>query len=211
MSDSDSESGRKRILVPIVAIMMCAVAIIGVGYSLTSTVSSNDNSIGVDGLELNLYKTAETTGDGSNIWTSGEIFGNCNIPYAVNTTTAKNSSGIYETTTEYVMTPREVELNNGTVYLGINKEIESGKAYVVTMSCGVSNSIFTEINLYTGSGSSVKKVSDCDADAEGFQFKITSMYTQITLKGMVPETSSSEPKEMSLNVFFSVTDQPVTA
>lgn len=201
MSDSDSGSGRKRVLVPIVAIMMCAVAIIGVGYSLTSTVSSNDNSIGVDGLELNLYKG--NTGN-AELWDDAAIFGDCDIPYAVNTTTERNSKGVYETTTEYIMTPGEVALNDSPVYLGINKTFATGDEYTITMNYNIVNSISgSGLKLYLDD--SATPAVDADKSTDGIQFVITKQYTKITLKIDVPGSSASEPVGMEVDVNFSVT------
>ncbi|MFT0898930.1 hypothetical protein [Candidatus Methanoprimaticola sp. MG2] len=201
MSDSDSGSGRKRILVPIVAIMMCAVAIIGVGYSLTSTVSSNDNPISGDGLELSLY-SSNTGGDTE--LENKAIFGDGKIPYSVNTVTEKNGSA-FKTTKEYkVEAGIEVKLNYGNVYLGINKTPSSSEPYTITMTYNVYSAPFSEIRLYTGDGATL--ASDIDSDPlNGLQFEITEQYTKIELRGITSEYAGDASPASTVDVNFSVT------
>lgn len=56
MSEKERGQKRKRLIVPMVAIMMCAVAIVGVGYSLDPTVENNGNEVGLDQpVMVNLY------------------------------------------------------------------------------------------------------------------------------------------------------------
>ena len=45
MSCSNMEERKKRMVVPIVAIMMCAVALVGLGYAFSSSVTSNNNAV----------------------------------------------------------------------------------------------------------------------------------------------------------------------
>ena len=46
MNANESESNhKKKLIVPIIAIMLCAVAVIGVGYAYQSSLSLNDNSL----------------------------------------------------------------------------------------------------------------------------------------------------------------------
>ena len=53
-------SKRKQLAVPMVALMVCAVAFIGIGYALQSTATNTDNSIGAFDLEINLTGTNDT-------------------------------------------------------------------------------------------------------------------------------------------------------
>ena len=69
MTDTQSEStgSRKKLLIPLVALMLCAVSIVGAGYAYNSTVTNTFNSVVAEGTTINLY-------DGSdNVVTEGII------------------------------------------------------------------------------------------------------------------------------------------
>lgn len=57
MTDTQSEStgSRKKLLIPLVALMLCAVSIVGVGYAYNSTVTNTFNSVVAEGTTINLY------------------------------------------------------------------------------------------------------------------------------------------------------------
>lgn len=54
-------NGKKKLVVPLVAIMMCAVALAGVVYAYSASVTVNDNSEDVDFFAIDLYQTDGTT------------------------------------------------------------------------------------------------------------------------------------------------------
>ncbi len=68
MTDTQSEStgSRKKLLIPLVALMLCAVSIVGAGYAYNSTVTNTYNSVVAEGTTINLY-------DGDNVVTEGII------------------------------------------------------------------------------------------------------------------------------------------
>lgn len=57
MTDTQSEStgSRKKLLIPLVALMLCAVSIVGAGYAYNSTVTNTFNSVVAEGTTINLY------------------------------------------------------------------------------------------------------------------------------------------------------------
>lgn len=57
MTDTQSEStgSRRKLLIPLVALMLCAVSIVGAGYAYNSTVTNTFNSVVAEGTTINLY------------------------------------------------------------------------------------------------------------------------------------------------------------
>jgi len=58
---NDSTGSRKKFLIPLVVLLLCAVSLTGAGYAYNATVSVDDNSSDVDFLAIDLYKTDGTT------------------------------------------------------------------------------------------------------------------------------------------------------
>ena len=63
MSCSNMEERKKRMVVPIVAIMMCAVALVGLGYAFSSSVTSNDNTVAEGNFFVDIAKDYGTLAD----------------------------------------------------------------------------------------------------------------------------------------------------
>lgn len=111
MSDSyDSENDRRHIVVPIIAIALCVIAIIGIGYALTTSVSNNGNDTGGDNLSVNLFSDESC----ENVITS-PVFGNAEVS---SYDTTVNGS----TTTHYVGGSGVALNNDNSVYLKANQD-----------------------------------------------------------------------------------------
>ena len=54
MESVEQNNSKKKLIVPLIALMLCAVAVIGIGYGLTSTSSNSGNSVTGTGLVVNL-------------------------------------------------------------------------------------------------------------------------------------------------------------
>lgn len=63
MSCSNMEERKKRMVVPIVAIMMCAVALVGLGYAFSSSVTSNNNAVTGGDFFVDIAKDYRTLAD----------------------------------------------------------------------------------------------------------------------------------------------------
>ena len=60
MNASENEnSHKKKLIVPIIAIMLCAVAVIGVGYAYTSDVHVNGNTLNGGDLQIDYTENSE--------------------------------------------------------------------------------------------------------------------------------------------------------
>lgn len=73
MTNNNRNANCKRIAVPLVAIMLAAVAVLGIGYALTASVSNMGNVVVTDSVSVDLYDT-----DGSDR-ISNTIFDNVKI------------------------------------------------------------------------------------------------------------------------------------
>ena len=59
---SFSEEKRKKLIVPAVALMMCAVAMIGIGYAaMTSSITNSGNEVTNSEFSAKLYKSSTET------------------------------------------------------------------------------------------------------------------------------------------------------
>ena len=68
MTTYKSERGHKKLLVPVVALLLCAAAMVGLGYAaLNSDVTNTNNIITTDGLTAKLvnYDKDELLGENS--------------------------------------------------------------------------------------------------------------------------------------------------
>jgi len=66
MSINMNEGRNKKLLVPVIALMLCATALIGAGYAAyVSSAKNTENAIGGDAIELTLTGTDETSTAGA--------------------------------------------------------------------------------------------------------------------------------------------------
>ena len=61
----EERSSKKKLLVPLVVLMLCALSIVGVGYAYSTTVTNSGNNIEPDYYSIDLYKgdNSVVTGD----------------------------------------------------------------------------------------------------------------------------------------------------
>lgn len=133
---SFSEEKRKKLIVPAVALMMCAVAMIGIGYAaLSSTIENSGNEVSTEKLSATLYKDSNKNG----LLANGSIKDNVSVEYY--TKQVGNQQNYYISTEETTI---------GSAYLVIDSTL-SGRTsvnlqYIITTS-GPDQESFT-IKLY---------------------------------------------------------------
>lgn len=196
----------RKLMIPIAAIFMSVVALVGLGFALTSSVSNNGNSVVADDFALNLYEDDKGATEVSNL-----VFNGGKLPYVVDTTVT--SSGSTKTIT---FDTAEITLNPSKVYLG-SSDFVNGTDYTITMKLTVTTasgtSPFEKYDLYVaGSDGNLTVVSDADPEADGVQFTVSAQYTEIALKAkpLSSGTMSSIPSMPTIDVTFSV-EKPETA
>ena len=57
----EERSSKKKLLVPLVVLMLCAVSVIGAGYAYTTTVTNQNNTMESDYYAIDLYSTVSGT------------------------------------------------------------------------------------------------------------------------------------------------------
>ena len=173
----------RKLMIPVAAIFMSVVALVGIGYAtMTSTVENNDNPTLGDEAYIDLY-TKEN--NDYSVVTGEYAFNMATIPYSVNTVTAKGTSGA-ETTRTYSIESGTVTISIDDLYLGI-ENFDASKTYNVTMTVketvgDATSSFFSGFTLTVGSTD--KAMTDGIATID-----ISSQYTSIVLKGTLNAVS----------------------
>lgn len=207
MNGYKGDEKNRKLMIPVAAIFMSVVALVGLGFALTSSVSNNGNSVVADDFALNLYKDDNGATEVSEL-----VFNGGKLPYVVDTTVT--SSGSTKTIT---FDTAEITLNPSKVYLG-SSDFTDGTSYTITMKLTATTdasgtSPFEKYDLYVaGSDGNLTVVSDADPGADGVQFTVSAQYTEIALKAkpLSSGTMSSIPSMPTIDVTFSV-EKPETA
>ncbi len=66
------KSSKKKLLVPLVVLMLCAVSVIGAGYAYSTTVTNNNNALASEYYSIDIYNNSNTCVTGA-ISFSGKI------------------------------------------------------------------------------------------------------------------------------------------
>lgn len=72
-SYNDSTGSRKKFLIPLVVLLLCAVSLTGAGYAYNANVTNIDNGADVDGISLALYQNDGTTPVNAAMYTVTDI------------------------------------------------------------------------------------------------------------------------------------------
>ena len=64
MESVEQNNSKKKLIVPLIALMLCAVAVIGIGYGLNSTSTNTNNAVSGTGLVVDLNNGTESLGEG---------------------------------------------------------------------------------------------------------------------------------------------------
>ena len=98
MESVEQNNSKKKLIVPLIALMLCAVAVIGIGYGLNSTSTNTNNAVSGSALVVDLNDGASPTSSSS--LQEGKFANNAKLEYVTvqenGTTTAKlaNSTSI---------------------------------------------------------------------------------------------------------------------
>lgn len=84
---TEENGSKKKLLIPLVVLLLCAVSLTGAGYAYNSTVTNEDDTIHVEGLTLEL-----TTGTDTRVPVTDAMF-NLNFAYNTHTTMGKAING----------------------------------------------------------------------------------------------------------------------
>ena len=84
---TEENGSKKKLLVPLVVLLLCAVSLTGAGYAYNSTVTNEDDTIHIEGLTLEL-----TTGTDVRVPVASALF-NLNLAYGTQTTNGKAING----------------------------------------------------------------------------------------------------------------------
>lgn len=185
----------KRLLVPITAIVLCAVAMVGVGYALTSEVSNAGNTVGYDDLlTIDLYsdKACESR-------VTEKVFDDA----AVESYTKADQNGIQV----IYVAGSDVRLNAGDVYikasaggtLTVSIDVPEGDKAPFTDITVRLTEVGNEANVLTGSTSSADSgisVTGFEADT-AYSVVVTASWTEV---------ADNPPFDGSFDVTFSVSD-----
>lgn len=175
----------RKLMIPVAAIFMSVVALVGIGYAtMTSTVENNDNPTLGEEAYIDLYTSSDKTN--YSLVTDKYAFNGATIPYSVNTVTAKDASGNADTTRTYSIGSGTVTISIDDLYLGISN-YDASSTYNVTMTVketvgDAASSFFSGFTLTVGS--TEKAMTDGTATID-----ISSQYTSIVLKGTLNAVS----------------------
>lgn len=215
---SFSEEKRKKLIVPAVALMMCAVAMIGIGYAaVNSSVTNQNNTLTNNVFSIDLYSSAE-----GNTAIDNEAFNEGKVVFSTHKTVGDS------TTTYYDVANQIVTMNSSDVYIGAGYTDNNTNTGTVELNVHVKKSatlssdasiasIIVKINVSgTEYNYSISNFST-GADSEGFitltpetnkaPLTLGEKY-KITVTATVTEKlkSSSPPTLPTFDFRFTVTD-----
>lgn len=183
MNEGKEENNRtRRLIVPMVAVMMCAVAIIGIGFSLSPTVENNGNTVEAnEPLGIDLYTNITNPTPVESL-----VFSEGMIDYV----TKKTVDGTSTPVLMYAWDAQEVELNNGDLWIGI-EGYDSTKTYNITMNA--TEDVFGDVKfsldgVIDGNWSDdIVTVTGANETTDG---NVT--YWKVTVTGYLDASSSNE-------------------
>jgi|GEM_PF-1051588 len=93
METSEQNSSKKKLVVPLIALMLCAVAVLGIGYGLTSSSTNTSNVVSGDALVADLRGT-----DGTASLGEGKFASDVTLKYQTSQTNGVTKASIAGTT-----------------------------------------------------------------------------------------------------------------
>lgn len=197
----------RKLMIPVAAIFMSVVALVGIGYAaMTSTVENNDNDVLSDGFYVDLYSSESLESPiGESIFDDGVL------SYVVNTKTSGNGSDAI-VVKEYVLSQGEIVLNSSPVYLGLN-EFTSGQKFTVTMTIDdAASTVIAEYKLYEVTSEGETLLRTVDSSSDSASFVVDSQFTRIVLKATPASGLIDDSLTMpTIDVKFSVSNEPDSA
>lgn len=153
MESVEQNNSKKKLIVPLIALMLCAVAVIGIGYGLNSTSTNTNNAVSGSALVVDLNDGASPT---SSSLQEGKFANNATLEYVTvqenGTTTAKlvNSTSISVSDASY----NAVEIGKGTLTVSMLNGSSSTSANVKVTLNITSGTVPTGMKFILAAGSS---------------------------------------------------------
>ena len=147
MNANESESNhKKKLIVPIIAIMLCAVAVIGAGYAYQSSLSLNNNSLDGGNITVTL-----NTGEGDAHPVFYKDDGKLDVVFTQEIVYAMDSTGQYVPTVNTAANGVDTSDSSNLGTLSVKYSNTTGKNVYAYVSVKVSNSVIqvgnTPLNL----------------------------------------------------------------
>lgn len=200
----------RKLMIPVAAIFMSVVALVGIGYAAVSTsVSNEDNDVGTSVLEIDLFK-----GTDSKTKVTDYVFDAGTIPYSINTVTEDGGSGTAESKKTYSLEAgNEVVLSEENLCLGLVGDTNGGSYNVtVTVSDSSTSSCFDSFKLYVGTSDTEGTVVSSTGTVVSMPFTSdkSNSYVAIKLVGVTAAlsgeyTGNGLPETPTLDVKFTYT------
>lgn len=209
MNDYKGDEKNRKLMIPVAAIFMSVVALVGIGYAAVSTsVSNEDNDVGTSVLEIDLFKGTDKTKVTDYAFDAGSV------PYSINTVTNDGGSGTAVSEKTYSLEANnEVVLSEENLCLGLVGDKNGGSYNVtVTVSQSPTSSCFGSFKLYVGTSDTEGTVVSSTGTVVSMPFTSdgTNSYVAIKLVGVTAAlsgnyTESSLPETPTLDVKFTYT------
>lgn len=144
MESVEQNNSKKKLIVPLIALMLCAVAVIGIGYGLTSTSTNNDNAVTGNALVVDLRNT-----DGSASLVGNGFANGAEIGFVTTQTNGDTKVSI-EGASDVVVS--DVTYNSDVTYKAV--KIGEGKLNVSASNSGssISSTVNVSVTLKTTAG-----------------------------------------------------------
>ncbi len=199
-----NERNRKKLLIPVVALVLCAAAMIGLGYAaLVSDVTNTDNVVAADGLTARLE-------DGS-----GNLLGSSGFDATAEEITYSNSQD--DDKQEFIVAAQELVLGGATLNIHVtDSEVKSVTMYYVIewtaasapTTYGITTSLDVGGQTVAGTATSaspatITLTSDAST-ADGQDFVLV-------LNGDIAGSSTLSNKPVDLTYTITIYVAPVTA
>ena len=195
METSEQNSSKKKLVVPLIALMLCAVAVLGIGYGLTSSSTNTSNVVSGDALVADLRGT-----DGTASLEEGKFAPTVTLEYQTSQKNGVTKASIAGTT--------DVTVDSDSVKA---VKIGDGKLFVTGTSAGdvtvkvdlsiTAGAIPSDMKFILAAGSSNQyisvgspldagKITLAGSDHTGNQvFTLYAVYNDVVVSGSIPDFS----------------------
>ena len=198
METSEQNSSKKKLIVPLIALMLCAVAVLGIGYGLTSSSTNTNNVVSGDALVADL----RGTGDGTASLGGGEFAHNVTLKYQTTQTDGVTKASIADTTSVTVGSDSvdAVKIGEGKLFV---TGTSAGDVTVKVELSITADAIPSDMKFILAAGSSNQYISvgspldagkitltGSDHTFTGDQvFTLYAVYNDVTVSGSIPDFS----------------------
>lgn len=155
MESVEQNNSKKKLIVPLIALMLCAVAVIGIGYGLNSTSTNTNNAVSGSALVVDLNDGASRT---SSSLQEGKFANNATLEYVTvqenGTTTAKLAKSTSISVSDSDAPYNAVEIGKGTLTVSMLNGSSSTSANVKVTLNITSGTVPTGMKFILAAGSS---------------------------------------------------------